>query len=137
MKPFLGYDLTENKNNEQYNGSELLKISTTEAQKAAFENAVDENLELVDKAKLPLFFRIIQGICGVGGFLLAGGIARAWGDSEDMTLARMYENAPWMFWLSGALIAIYIVLKLIGNKRRRRCLKATRVTLKRTVLILP
>ncbi len=134
MKPFLGFDLTENKKNEQYNGEELLKVKTTEAQKTAFENAVDDNLELVDKAKLPLIFRIAEAVCGIGGLLLAGGIVRAWGDSDDMTFARMYENVPWIFWVSGALFVIYLILKLIGNKKAKAVLESDEGNLKKSRL---
>ncbi len=134
MKPFLGFDLTENKKNEQYNGEELLKVKTTEAQQEAFEKAVDDNLELVEKAKMPLFFRIVQGFCGIGGLLLAGGIVRAWGDSDDMTFARMYENVPWIFWVSGTLIVIYLILKLIGNKKAKTVLESDEGNLKKSRL---
>lgn len=134
MKPFLGYDLTENKKNDNYHGDELLMVKITEVQKASFENAVDDNLELIDKAKLPLIFRIVEGICGFGGLILAGGIARAWGDSEDMTLARMYETVPWIFWVSGVLIVIYIALKLIGNKKAKEVLESDEGNLKKNRL---
>ncbi len=124
MKPFLGFDLTENKKNEQYNGDEFLSVKTSESQLQAFEKAAENGLELVEKAKLPLPFRIIQGICGIGGLLLASGIVRAWGDSEEMTFARMYENAPWMFWVCGVCVVVWGILKLMGNKKAKTTIES-------------
>lgn len=60
MKPFLGIDLTNDKNNEECNGAEFLVMKTSQELSDALERSEDEALDIYDKAKLPLPFRIIR-----------------------------------------------------------------------------
>lgn len=119
MKPFLGVDLTENKNNERFNGEEFLRIKTSETQLQSFEKAAESGLELEAKAKLPLPLRIIGGICGFVGLIGLAVIVNLWGESEEATFAHIYETLPWVFWLCGVCLAVWGVLKLLGKKKAK------------------
>ena len=120
MNPFLGTDLTEDKENEIINGDEFITQKTSESNTQAFEKAMDDNFGLVKEAKLPLLLRIIKGVCGLGGLILAGGAIKAW-DTETPFM-QMYEAAPWVFWVAGGCLAVAGVLELLSRKKAKAVL---------------
>lgn len=124
MKVFLGTDITENKNNEEIYGEEFLKAKPSEMQTQSLEKAAENSVELVNKAKLPLPLRIAETLCGVIGFLGAAVIANLWGDSEEMTFSNLYQAFPWLFWVCGACIAVWGVLKLLSNKKAKETIES-------------
>ncbi len=120
MKPFLGIDLTENKDNEILNGDAFITQKTSENNAQALEKALNDNLGLISKAKLPLILRIIKGVCCFIGLVLAGGTVKAW--DEETSFLQMYENVPWVFWICGVCLAIWGVLELMARKKAKEIL---------------
>lgn len=124
MKPFLGIDLTTNKKNEQMNGEEFVvarpDLSLTQSLESSSEN-VEETIE---KSKLPLPMRIGHWICGAVGVLVAIGILKALGGEDSVTLAEAYQNASWLFWLGGACLVAWALLKLISVRKEKNLLEA-------------
>ena len=118
MKPFLGIDLTTDKDNEQCNGTEFLVQATS----AALANALDASSEKAEKtieaAKLPLLFRIIQFICGITALLIASGILKA-----DASFAEGYRNAPWLYWTAGICAVIWLILWLLSKQKAKTVLE--------------
>ena len=119
MKPFLGIDLTNNKKNEQQNGDEFLTARPSLATAQSLERSSEQADETIESAKLPLPLRIVQGVCGLLGAIIAMGILRA---TTDTPLAQGYENAPWLFWACGVLIAIWGILKIASIKKSKSVL---------------
>lgn len=117
MKPFLGIDLTTDKKNEQFNGEEFLIQKTS----TALENSLDASTEkaeaTVEKAQLPLAFRMIGYVCGFAALILVGGILKA-----DVSLAEGYQNAPWLYWAAGICAAVWLVLWLLGRQKTNQVL---------------
>lgn len=115
MKPFLGINLTEDKNNTQMTGREFL----VQTPSAALTQALDRSIEKADgvskKAKLPLPLRILEYGCGIIAALIAMGIMRA-----DATITQAYANAPALFWVCGACAVIWFVLWVIGKIKNRQ-----------------
>ncbi len=122
MKPFLGIDLTENKDNDVLNGNEFIVQKVSESNTEAFEKAVDSNLGIVNKAKLPLLLRIIKGICCLAGFILASSIVNVW-DSET-PFSAIYERIPWIFWVCGVCLAVWGALELAARKKAKQIIQS-------------
>lgn len=123
MKPFLGIDLTTNQKNEQVNGEEFVvakpNLSLTRSLESTSEN-VDETIE---KSKLPLPIRIGHWICGAVGVLIAIGIIKALGGEDGVTLSEAYQNASWLFWLGGACLVVWALLKLVSMRKEKNVLE--------------
>ncbi len=123
MKPFLGINLTNDKKNEKINGEEFIvakpSLSLTESLESSSEN-VEETIE---KSKLPLPIRIGHWICGAVGALVAIGILKALGGEDGITLGEAYQNASWLFWLGGACLVVWTLLKLISMRKEKTVLE--------------
>lgn len=117
MKPFLGIDVTLNKKNEQMNGNEFLVQKTSSVLSESLEASTEKAEHTIQKAKLPLPFRIAQFICGIAALLLAGGIVKA-----DVSLAEGYHNAPWLYWTAGICAVLWLILWLCGRHKAKSTL---------------
>jgi len=120
MKPFLGIDLTENKKNEQFNGDVFLTARPSSATARSFEQSSEKADETLERSKLPLPLRIVQGVCGFLGAIVAVGILRS---TTETPLAQGYENAPWLFWAGGVLLAVWGILKFASVKKSKAVLE--------------
>lgn len=68
MKPFLGVDITSDKNNDKINGEEFIVAKPSALMSDAMEKSIENIDNLQEKAKLPLPVRIVHWICGAVGF---------------------------------------------------------------------
>lgn len=123
MKPFFGIDLTTNKKNEVFNGDEFLVEKTSLALTQALENSSEDVDETIEKSKLPLPIRIGHWVCGAAGALIAIGIIKALGGEDSVTLGEAYQNAYWLFWLGGACLVAWALLKLISVRKEKNVLE--------------
>lgn len=119
MKPFLGIDLTTNKKNEQMNGEEFLVAKPSSALTEHLERTTEDAQDTVEKSMLPLPFRIVQWICGIGGVIIIVSIVKALCDEDSVTISEAYQNASWLFWLGGLCLLIWGILKLISLRREK------------------
>lgn len=117
MKPFLGIDLTLNKKNDQFNGSEFLVQKPSSALSESLEVSTDKAEKTIEKSKLPLPFRIVKSMCGIVALLIASGILKA-----DVSLAEGYYNAPWLFWTAGICVLFWLILWLCSNHKAKSVL---------------
>ena len=118
MKPFLGIDLTTDKKNEQFNGTEFLVQTPSAALANTLESSSEKAEKTIETAKLPLLFRIIQFICGIAALLIASGILKA-----DVSLAEGYHNAPWLYWSAGICAVVWLVLWLWSKQKAKTVLE--------------
>ena len=123
MKPFLGIDLTTNKKNEQTNGEELLVARPALSLTQSLESSSENLEETIEKGKLPLPIRIGHWICGTVGIIIAFGIINALGGEDDISLSQAYQNASWLFWLGGACLVAWAILKLISMRKEKSVLE--------------
>ncbi len=117
MQPFLGIDLTTDKKNTQFNGTEFLAAKPSPALVQALAQSSEKAEKTVEQSKLPKFFRILQGICGITAALFVGGILKA-----DVSLAEGYQNAPWIYLTAGICLVIWLALKLLGIQKAKTVL---------------
>ncbi len=118
MKPFLGVDLTTDKKNGQVNGIEFLVQTPSTALSNTLEVSSEKAEKTVNKAKLPLLFRIIQFVCGIAALLIAGGTLNA-----DVSLAEGYSNAPWLFWAAGICAVTWLILWIWSKSKAKTVLE--------------
>lgn len=122
MKPFYGIDLTHDKRNDVANGEEFLVAEPSAAMAQALETSAENLDATLGKAKAPLALRIAQWIGGAVGTVALMVIIRLTG--KGMTLGEIFQNQPWL--LLGAVLglALWTVLKFVGNKRERAVLES-------------
>ena len=124
MKPFWGIDLTTDKKNEQANGEEFLTAKPSLALTQSLERTSEDLEETIAKSKLPLALRIVQWGCLILGVAIVGGIIRLLTEGDSIPLKQMYQQAPWLFWLCGASLAVWLILTLIGTRKEKVVLEA-------------
>lgn len=122
MKPFLGIDITENKKNEEMNGKEFIVAEPSLVYANELDESVDSAHELIEKAKMPLPFRIVQGICGFVALFGVFGVIRF--IVEGNTLKMGYENAPWLFWVSAICFVAWVVLYIVSHKKMKSVIES-------------
>lgn len=128
MKPFMGIDMTTDKKNETFNGDHFLVAKPSAAMAQSFEKSFEQAEETVERSKLPLVFRIVQFISGFVAIALASGILKSLSGEDSVTLSEAYQNAAWLFWVAGACLVIWLVLKLIAGKKEKSVLESDEST---------
>lgn len=116
MKPFYGIDRTENRKNTFREGDCFIAASTSRAVSSAMERAAEGAAVQLRKSKLPFPLGGIRTVCGWAAALLLFSIIRA---LRSVTLLEGYENAPFLFWLTGICGAVWLVLTIIGAVIRK------------------
>lgn len=118
MKPFLCIDISSDKNTETLNGEEFIAARPSEMMSSALESASRNAGETVERAKLPAVLRVLQWICGMAAAIIIIGIAKALG-RDGLTLALAYSNTPTLFWVGGACLVVWAVLRLAASHKSR------------------
>ena len=113
MRPFWGIDITRNKKNDHPDGDPLIVASTSAAKEAEVNQAAEQAEAMKEKAKLPLWVRIIYRGCGIVALIVLVGILRA-----DVTFAQGYENAPALHWI-GLICGVVAIGLFIWSKVRQ------------------
>lgn len=116
MKPFYGIDRTENRKNTFREGDCFIAASTSRAVSSAMERAAEGAAVQLRKSKLPFPLGGIRTVCGWAAALLLFSIIRA---LRSVTLLEGYENAPFLFWLTGICGAVWLVLTIISAVIRK------------------
>ncbi len=119
MKPFLGIDLTTNKKNEQINGEEFVVAKPALSLTQSLESSSENVEETIEKSKLSLPIRIGHWICGAVGAIVTIGILKALDGEDGVTLSQAYQNASWLFWLGGACLVAWALLKVISIRKEK------------------
>lgn len=120
MKPVLGIDITEDKNNLIMNDVKFIVQTPSEMLQQRLEKSMDNAEEVVEKAKLPLVLTIIKGVCGVAAVAIAAGMIES---LEDTSLTQMYQRAPWLIWIGVAGILVWAVLEVLSRKKAKEVME--------------
>lgn len=127
MKPFWGIDLTQDSNNESFNGEELLVDKPSDALKQIHAESVAQATATVQKAKLPLAVRILGWVCGIAAIILMGSIARL-SRNGTMGMDMVYQNNPWLFWLGGICLLAWFVINFLEKRKAKASLQSDEST---------
>ena len=124
MKPFWGIDLTHDKKNEQPNGKEFLiarpssdRVRTVLSLSKQADNAIDR------RSKFPLVIRILHWFCGVIGVCAAIDVLDALTEEGRVSFSEAYQNIPWLFWLAGGCLSVWLIFKILSVKKEKRVLE--------------
>lgn len=128
MKPFLGIDLTDDKHNIQPNGRVFLVDKPSSASSQLYERSCEDAEETIERSKLPLLLRIAKWVCGCVGAVTAVAIARSLVGENSVTFTKAYENAGWVFWLSGICLLTWVILKVLSFRKEKEVLSAEEST---------
>lgn len=120
MKPVFAVDITDNKNNDEINGAEFITQTAAQIDAERLQKSSERAQEHIDRAKLPLWARIVEYVCLGLGVVVFSGISEALGD--DVTLAEAYQNAAWLFYLCGGFFVTFAALAIWSVVRKRRVL---------------
>ncbi len=122
MKPIFAIDITTDKKNEQWNSDLFIAASAeSNAQESLKQHTEAAENKFEKSAKLPLPLRIIRTVCGLLFWAVLIGILRA---VPNVGLQQGYKNAPFLFWLCGALLLVFAVLQIWSWKRSNKVLKS-------------
>lgn len=128
MKPFLGIDLTQNKKNEELNGSVFLAAKPSEALTQTFESSSEKAEETIERSKLHPAIRAGQWICGAVGALVAVSLLNALVGEDAVSLGEAYHNASWLFWLAGICLLVWLILKFLSAQKEKTILSSDEST---------
>lgn len=117
MKPFLGINITDNKNNDQLNGTAFVTAKISEIQAAMLQQASERAENQQNKSQLPKPLRVLRWITMFASLCCISGIFNALG--EDVSLAQGYQNAPVIFWIGGVCLVAWIALAVWGKRREK------------------
>lgn len=123
MKPFWCMDLTNDSNNENFNGEELLLDKPSDALKQIHQDSVVKATATVEKAKLPLAVRIAGWVCAAVAVILLGSIARLT-KNEGMAIHIVYQNTPWLFWVAGICLIGWLVIRILEKQKAKTSLQS-------------
>ncbi len=114
MKVFFGYNITEDKDNETFDGDVFVIKEVPETHEKAVDDNVKNVISFIKLAEIPLAIRILQAVCS---FIFIAGIAGIIKALENTSLPQQYENAPVLFYvliiaaLTWVVLAIYSYFK--------------------------
>lgn len=117
MKPFLCFDLTNDKKNSVPNGEEFIAVKPSFASSQSLEDSKSDANEKLEQSKLPKPLRILQTVCGFAGFIALLGFLRS-----TATLSEAYQNAPFIFWIIAVCLPVWFVLLMLGLYRKKKVL---------------
>ena len=119
MIPFMGRNVTTNKNNEEFDGNQFLKQTPAQDMAESWENTFEEVLEVAEEAKLPLYLRIIRfisGFCAAVGLIM---VVEVIAGEDGLTFAKAYQNAGFLFWTAGIGAVVWCILFIMGNRKAK------------------
>ncbi len=118
MKPFIGIDITDNKNNEEANGKEFIVQETSKSLYEAYAKATDEIGGFHKKATMPLWFRIIHRLIGIGALIVSTSIVKIVLNNDGMeTFVKVLKEMPWFVLIGVVCWIIFGVMAFFGRKK--------------------
>ncbi len=124
MKPFIGIDITEKKNNEEINGKEFVVQTTSPVLLEAYNKASEEIDGFCKKVIMPLPVRIVYGALGFVAMVVTAGIGKAIVKNDDISFIDAYRNAPVMFWIGIAAWILFWVISVFYNRKGKAMAKS-------------
>ena len=99
----------------EYDGGCFVIKTVDEETTELLDSVCDEFENHKKQASLPLWLNIIKFVATIGALLIGGSILKA-----DVTLAEAYSNAPYFFFICGALAVIAIVLWTVERVKYKK-----------------
>lgn len=127
MKVFFGYNMTENRKNEHFDGEIFLCDRVNDAQKKTLDAEMDNLEALGNKAQLPQPLRILITLCALCTVICLGVILRSWGN--NISIATLYARMPLLFYIGGICAIIWIALTVLSRKKAKTVMESDEAVL--------
>ena len=118
MKPILGIDITEDKKNETFNGSEFITAAASSQSLDIYEERSEALSKTIKKSKLPAVLVFIQSVCAIY-FLFF--LMRILDSSEKIKDSLL--NAPILTVTAVMALIVWIALFILGKRKAERVLQ--------------
>ncbi|MBP3446007.1 MAG: hypothetical protein J6K64_01890 [Clostridia bacterium] len=122
MKPLLGIDLTNDKKNEQLNGSEFITAKPSEAMTRALEKALNGADEVYKKSRLPLVLRIIKWICAVAGCVIIGSFVQLLALGE-VSVKNLFLNETVLLFFGVTCLVAWGFIEFLSRKKEKEAME--------------
>ena len=121
MTPLFCVDITENRNNDRINGcdTELLVQKTSDLLSSSHDRLLERAETVEGHARMPAFLVLIWYLCGILALLIVLAVVK---NLSTLSLARMFLNAPWMFFACPICAVVWLVLTLLARRREKTVL---------------
>lgn len=121
MTPLFCVDITENRNNDRINGcdTELLVQKTSDLLSSSRDRLLERAETVEGHARMPAFLVLIWYLCGILALLIVLVVVK---NLSTLSLARMFLNAPWMFFACPICAVVWLVLTLLARRREKAVL---------------
>lgn len=125
MTPLFCVDITENRNNDRINGcdTELLVQKTSDLLSSSHDRLLERAKTVEGHARMPAFLVLIWYLCAILALLIVLAVVK---NLSTLSLARMFLNAPWMFFACPICAVVWLVLTLLARRREKRFWAARR-----------
>ncbi len=118
MKPFIGIDITEDKKNTEFNGKEFVVQETSKALYEAYDKATNEIGDFSKKASMPLWYRIIHKIIGVGALIVSTSLVKIVLNNDGIeTIIKVVKEMPWFVLIGVSCWILFGCMTLIARKK--------------------
>ena len=118
MKNIFGINITEDKNNLTFDGQAFVQRTASPELDVVMDAAEKLVEDLIKKAKLPLWLRIIKFISLLFAVIIITGIIRADGISPA-AIAQAYRDVPYFFYAAAISLIIWLALFIAGKIKQR------------------
>ena len=116
MKPILGIDITDDKNNSVINGENFVTASVSKDKYDKFVEKQESFDATLERSKTPLWTRIVKAVCGIYALLVVAAVIRA-------GFGTAFKNAPYLVISAGVCAVIWVALQIYAIKKQKRVLE--------------
>lgn len=120
MKAILCTDVTNDKNNERFDGEEFIVERVPEYQMNALDEKEEELDELGEKAGLPKPLRYLKFLTEMGAILLLIPLTNLF---DGYTLREQFENIPGLFIFGLISLVVFPILCLLEKKMKKNVIE--------------
>lgn len=117
MKYVFSSNITDDKHNERRDGEIFITQRIDSVQEEALDDAELMSMDAENKAFIGCLPSIIELICMFATLCCAAAIIRNLG---EISLAQMYSNAPWAFYVLAVAAPAWLVLWIIEKRRKKQ-----------------
>lgn len=127
MKFLFGLDVTQGEENSIFDGKEFAVQEASDAQTDALEKATEESLDIMLNYKTPFFIKFFISLSGLTLVLSSVALTAL---TENNEIEKVYDNVPWLFYLLGISLALFIALVITAVRQYKKTMASEENTYK-------
>lgn len=123
MKNLFGVNITESKNNTEYDSSIFVTQKVSQEQSQALDIIGSQQNDLYNNSTIPKWLNIVQLITAAIGIIISLTEIKTL-LKKEVTLAESYNNAPYLFYIAIICWIIFIILTVINKAKTKKVLNS-------------